>query len=140
MVECLPCRGLLCSSCGASLRLPHSAEEKTLYLTGVSISLLAGFGLEQDHNQECRHNGDGCGYLCAGSDLVYIYHSSKYRSIRIAIVVLSIQNTVLDVKLTHVLKKGISISSATARPVMTDEATFKLAINNFSSRISLLLL
>ena len=73
--------------------------------------------------------------MCAGSNLVYIYHSSKYRSIRIAIVVLSIHNTVLDVKLTHVLKKGISIRSATARPVMTDEATFKLAINNFSSRI-----
>ncbi len=72
----------------------------------------------------------------AGSNLVYIYHSSKYRSIRIAIVVLSIHNTVLDVKLTHVLKKGISIRSATARFVRIAEATFKLAINTFSSCIA----
>jgi hypothetical protein len=77
----LPCRERLCSSCEASSRLPHSAEEHTLYLTGVSVSLLAGFGFQQNHNQESRNNGDCCGKVDTGDDLLYVYHSSKYRSI-----------------------------------------------------------
>jgi hypothetical protein len=63
----------------------------------------------------------------ASNDLLYVYHSSKYRSILIAIIVVSIQNTMLYVKLITVVVKGMAIKHVVARPVMIADATFKLA-------------
>ncbi len=41
----------------------------------VNVSFLAGFGLEQDHNQEGRNNRNRCGKVDTGDDLLDIYHA-----------------------------------------------------------------
>ena len=112
----------------AGLSLPEQQVWRS-YVPDVEEfgSLLAGFRLEKHHNQKRRDKRNGGGKLGTGNKLVNIYHSSKYRSNRMAIPVVSIQNNTWYVKPSHVCVKGISINSAAARPVRIDDATFKLA-------------
>jgi hypothetical protein len=99
-------------------------EPKEYSKTG---GLLAGLRFQKYHNEEGRNNRNRCGKVDASNDLLNIYHSSKYRSILIAIIVVSIQNTMLYVKLTTVVVKGMAIKHVVAKPVISADATFKLA-------------
>ena len=97
--------------------------------------LLVGLRTKKKNNDEGSDNCDRCCKLGAGDKIADVYHACKYRSIWIAIMVLSIQNRVLYVKLLTVLVKGSSMIIAVAIPVRIDEATRKLARYNRSSFI-----
>ena len=86
------------------------------------------FRTERNHNNSRGDNSDGCRKLDTGEKLADIDHSCKYRSIRIAIIVLNIQNNVLNVnKLTLPPDKGRPTKRAEAIPVKIDGATCSIA-------------
>src|SRR5919201_44706 len=101
----------------------------------MSRCLLAGLGLEQDHDKQRRDKRNGSGNLCTCCDLMNIYHSSKARSNRMAMPVVSIQKNTWYVKSYQVVKSGISMRSAAVIFIRIAEATRTHALNNCSSCI-----
>jgi len=71
----------------------------------MGLLFFVRFRAEHHDDHGCCYNGDCCGKLDAGENLTNIYHVCKYRSIKIAIIVLNIQNSVLYVKLLTLLDK-----------------------------------
>src|SRR5579864_307752 len=89
---------------------------------------------QYNRNHGSCYEGNNCGKLGAGDNVVNIYHACKYRSIKIAAIVLTIHKNVLYVKLPILLPdKGISISKAEAIPERIEEPTRKLARYKYAS-------